>query len=81
MDAEARAFYAVGLSALILAALGILFRILGARLPGYVVAILLGLALAGILVITLAQRGLLGRWQAWRASRPPAYPAGWKMKK
>ena len=81
MDAESRAFYAVGLTALILAGLGLLLRALGAALPGYAIAITLALAIGGALIIALARRGLFGRWRKWRASRPPPYPAGWKMKK
>jgi hypothetical protein len=79
MDAESRAFYAVGLTALILAALGLLVRALGAALPWYAIAAIVGLFLSGILAIVFGERRLLQRWRAWRASRPPAWPAGWKM--
>jgi hydrogenase/urease accessory protein HupE len=79
MDAEARAFYAVGLSAVILGLLGLLVRALGAAMPWQATAIIVALLLIGVLTIALEQRGLFRRWRAWRASRPPPWPAGWKM--
>jgi hypothetical protein len=81
MDAEARWFYAVGLSAMILAALGLLVRALGAAIPAWAVVLILLIGIVGAALIVLSERHLLSRYRAWRASRPKAWPAGWKMEK
>lgn len=81
MDAESRWFYAVGLSAIIIAALGLLLRALGATLPTAAIVLIVLIGALGVILLVLGQRRLISRYRAWRASRPKAWPAGWKMEK
>lgn len=81
MDAEARWFYAVGLTALLVGFFGLTLRLIGANIPpAYAWGTLL-VILLGVVLVALGQRGLVGRYRAWRASRPKPWPAGWKMEK
>jgi hypothetical protein len=81
MDAESRWFYAVGLSAILVGFFGLTLRLIGANLPPIYAWSALIVIVVGVVLVVFGQRRLLARWRAWRASRPKAWPAGWKMEK